>query len=55
MFAALNDFCVSLKHINGHANMAADALSRFQMERFRRLMPNADQQPTVIPEQVWQL
>lgn len=53
MFAALNDFSISLKHIHGHSNAAADALSRFQMERFRGLMPDADQNPTPIPVTVW--
>ena len=36
-------------HIAGSVNSVADALSRFQMKRFRDLAPNADQHPTRIP------
>jgi hypothetical protein len=53
LFAAKNSFSISLKHIYGHFNSAADALSRFQMSRFREVAPAAQQQPTPIPEEVW--
>ena len=53
MFAAANSFTVSFKHIPGKTNKAADALSRFQMQRFRQLMPGADVNPTKIPANVW--
>ena len=55
MFAARNNFLVSFKHISGHYNSAADALSRFQVSRFRQLVPDAEDQPTAIPEAVWEL
>ena len=55
MFAATHHFLVSFKHILGHYNPAADALSRFQGSRFRQVMPDADALPTVIPEAVWEL
>ena len=55
LFAATHDFCVSFKHIFGHFNAVADALSRFQDERFRALIPEADQNPTAIPPSVWEV
>lgn len=53
LFAAKNSFSISLKHIFGHFNSAADALSRFQMPRFREVAPTAQQLPTPIPTEVW--
>ena len=55
IFAASNQFLVSFKHISGIHNQAADALSRFQVSRFRQLVPDADEQPTAIPENVWEI
>ena len=55
LFAAKNDFSISFKHIFGHYNAIADALSRFQVPRFRALAPYAKQLPTTIPPQVWTL
>lgn len=55
LFAAANNFSLSLKHILGHFNPVADALSRFQMPKFRRLMPDAETNPTPIPATVWEL
>lgn len=55
LFAAFNKFSLSLKHIFGHYNPMADALSRFQMARFRLLMPDADPAATPIPPDVWEL
>lgn len=42
-------------HWPGHLNGICDALSRFQMERFRRLAPEADTVPTAIPSHVWDI
>ena len=53
LFAATHHFSISFKHIFGQYNPAADALSRFQMQRFRTVMPGADTQPTDIPAAVW--
>jgi hypothetical protein len=36
-------------HIEGSINMIADALSRFQMRRFRKVASNADQHPAETP------
>ena len=55
MFAALSHFSLSLKHILGHFNPIADALSRFQTQRFHHLMPHAEEQPTPIPAEAWML
>ena len=49
MFAAWKGFSISFKHIFGIHNIAADALSRFQMNRFRAAMPEADTHPTMVP------
>ena len=49
LFAARVGFTISFKHIFGSHNVAADALSRFQMERFRAAMPHANTLPTPTP------
>ena len=38
------------EHIPGSENALTDALSRFQIGKFRRLAPNADTEPTHIPQ-----
>jgi hypothetical protein len=38
-------------HIEGVTYNIADAIPRFQMSRFRKLAPSADELPTMIPEQ----
>ena len=53
LFAVQNNFSVAFKHIPGTSNPIADALSRFQVARFHRLMPEAAALPTKIPEKVW--
>ena len=55
LIAAKKGFSVSLKHILGVSNPIADALSRFQAQRFNQLLPQADQLPTEIPTEVWLL
>ena len=49
LFAARTGFSISFKHIFGKYNVAADAISRFQISRFRNAMPEADRYPTVTP------
>ncbi len=46
--AADFNFHVNIAHIPGVDNNVADALSRFQMSRFRALVPDADLRPTPI-------
>jgi len=36
-------------HIQGIKNEIADSLSRFQMQRFRKVAPHADVEPAMIP------
>ena len=55
LHAAVSHFSVSFKHIFSFHNAVADALSRFQMDRFRRLTPHTDKTPTAIPTDMWQL
>ncbi|KAM4053257.1 uncharacterized protein ACNLHF_005994 [Anomaloglossus baeobatrachus] len=42
-------------HVPGVLNSVADALSRFQWDRFRMLAPDAEQQETVWPVWLWDL
>ena len=53
--AASGNFHVSVAHIPGVNNCLAesDALSRLQLGKFRRLAPDADQDPTITPEPDW--
>ena len=44
-----HNFLVRACHVSGVSNDIADALSRFQMQRFRALAPDADQNPCTIP------
>ena len=53
LYAAISHFSISFKHIFTYENAVADALSRFQMVRFRKLAPHADHTPTQIPPDVW--
>jgi len=47
--AARDNFTVHARHIPGVKNCVADALSRFQMQKFRQLAPQADTVPTQCP------
>ena len=40
-------------HSPGVNNNICDSISRMQWETFRRLAPEADSQPTPIPEKFW--
>lgn len=46
LLAAKNNFVILAQHIAGKQNCIADALSRWQMTRFRGLAPHADHLPT---------
>jgi hypothetical protein len=50
--AARHSFWVSSTHIPGRLNNIADALSRFQFQRFRSLAPDASPSPVYIPRQL---
>lgn len=45
----INNFVLTAVHIPGKQNNIADALSRFQTDRFRRLAPLADAHPQPVP------
>ena len=45
------DIQFKTKHIEGTNNQIADSLSRFQDERFRALVPDAEVEPEAIPNQ----
>ena len=49
MCAAHNNFAIFSEHVPGSKNNKADALSRFQMDKFRELMPEAEKHPTACP------
>ena len=53
--AARHNFHVIVSHIPGTDNAIADSLSRFQMARFRRLAPTADDTPSPVPESTYSL
>ena len=55
LLAVKHNFSVAFKYIPGIKNPVADALSRFQMQRFRALKPNAATHPTPIPNNIWDL
>lgn len=54
--AAKGNYVLYVQHIAGTANYLADSLSRGQVDRFRRLAPHADRQPTRVaqPADWWQ-
>ena len=45
----------SAKHVPGVDNTVADALSRFKLAEFRRLLPGAEDQMTIFPPDLWKL
>lgn len=45
----------SARFVPGISNEIADALSRFQMERFRSLAPEARDRPEIFPDHLWNL
>ena len=46
-------FHIKAVHLPGVNNEICDSISRMQWETFRRLAPEADSQPTPIPEGFW--
>lgn len=44
-----------VRHVSGFQNGVADALSHFQGERFRQLVPSAQLQPDPMPPWLWNL
>ena len=48
-----HQFSISFKHILGITNPAADALSRFQVQRLRQILPQANKLPCQPPATIW--
>ena len=42
------------QYVPGARNEIADALSRFQMDRFRRLAPDAEPCGCPLPDRLWE-
>lgn len=55
LLTLIHNFSFTAQHVPGSSNKIADALSRFQMERFRKLAPKASTAPCVIPSYMMQL
>ena len=53
--AAKYEFTVDITHIPGLDNSLADSVSRLQVSKFRILAPQADQHPTLIPTEAWNI
>lgn len=53
--AARAGFVISATYIASKDNDISDALSRFQMERFAGLAPDADPSPTPIPDEIMRI
>ena len=51
--AVLYQFSVSFKHILGHFNPIADALSRYAQNKFHLLAPFAHKAATQLPQNTW--
>ena len=55
LWTMLNDIQFKARYINTTKNSIADALSRFQMHRFRLLAPQAEKQPAPVPTEFWKI
>lgn len=55
LIAMLNTILFKTIYIESSRNDIADALSRFQMNRFRSLAPEADALPSKILEEFWEI
>ena len=53
LISAHAQFQVKFVHTPGKLNPTADALSRLQVEKFRKLAPNAEDTPAPLPQDIW--
>jgi len=53
LFSARRNINILMKHIPGHSNCLADALSRLQVAKFKRLHTAASINPASVPPEVW--
>ena len=52
--AAGGNFALTIKHVRGVDHGIADALSRFQEPRFRKIAPPAKRNPVPLPGGFWE-
>ena len=52
-FSATHNINILMKHIPGHSNCLADALSRLQVSKFRKLHKESSDIPACVPPEVW--
>lgn len=46
---------IKAAHVPGKSNVICDALSRFQLDKFRAVSPHADIEPQIIPNLLWEV
>ena len=46
------NFRISAVHVAGKDNIIADALSRFRLQEFFKLLPTASPTPVVVPQEL---
>ena len=51
-FTAKHNINLLIRHVEGKNNIYADLLSRLQVEKFKKLCPNASTHPSPIPEEI---
>ena len=51
--AATTNFHVAMSHIPGHLNSYADLVSRNLQAQFHQAAPQADINPTPVPDKLW--
>ncbi|MBV2113440.1 MAG: hypothetical protein KUF82_21005 [Candidatus Thiodiazotropha sp. (ex Ctena orbiculata)] len=49
------NIAVRAQHISSSSNQVADSLSRFQFQKFRSLVPDAEPLPTPVPNHLWNI
>ena len=47
------DFEIQLVHVKGRLNSLSDSPSRMQIDRFRDLFLDAEEEPTILDPAVW--
>ena len=52
LVAAKHSFLFTAVHLRSKQNRVADSLSRFQLQEFRRLVPDAHPDPCPIPSEI---
>lgn len=49
------NIAVRAQHVSSSSNQVADSLSRFQFQKFRSLVPDAEPLPTPVPNHLWNI